>query len=753
MAISFDDWKKKKLGVPSGTPEVSTQPLDTGEGPRPRLTFEQWQESKQSAPMLSPETVEAVAQAPQPAPQPEPEPVAAPAPTVPELNPYVTGGSFGTGIEQIEETARAAGEQVSPETKEGVREFVRDEGLPIVGGTVAALALPATATAGFTGWLLAAGVSGAGSTAGEFIEQSMKKIGAIDAPPEDTPTSWGEVAAASVSQGAEDGAFTAATDGVLRLVPKGLRAAFTFGARLKDDTKHMVNVLREKGGPVLASDVADSVVINYANSAATYSFTQAGQKIAATRQTQAEILGKAAQEPLTGLIERAGVDVADEYMEAGLKSLPDDVLASHLSSVIKDGERAAKDVAGTLYTAMSEASYSMGTRMVRATEYIDTGRVDAFQKPIYQIKETMQEMPLHTVDVKDARKVLEDEITELAKDLTPEAAADYSKYAKSQLRLFSFNDEISVPGAVNHIKSMSADARALARSSDEGASTKRMWLLKSIDKLQEAMDITAKEMADAGLTVGGRSVTEVKREADKLWRGANEDFGNKYVQQMLGKADATEGAAATLAGSFMQNRESADAIMGALEAAEKAGQQVGKFGLDDTVGKTRAAIGAKVYENMLSKVIVAGEDTKALMLLNAPDSRKALLRLLGNDNLELLDTSVRSLVEAKGKGLNVGAFTQFARESAVLSDIPASAEKLNKFIATLSMPRLLSKGLRSESIVKKLTDANFETNLSKKGYIFNQIIKESIQLEWEDYEKMTPEEVEKLNYRNRLASM
>lgn len=748
MAISFDDWKKEKQGVPSGTPETPTEPLDTGTGPRPRMTFDEWQASKSETPMVTPETVQVAASAP--APQ-EPQAVQG---AQPELSPYVTGGSYGTGIEQIEETAREAGGQVSPETQAAVKGFMQDEALPLVGGVAATMALPATATAGFTGWLLTAAVSGGGSTAGEFIEQTLKKEGIIESDPGATPQAWGDVVEASIMTGGEEAAFGAATDGVLRLVPTALRTAFTFGARLKDDTKHMVNVLAEKGGPVLASDVADSVVINYANSASTYSFTKAGAMMGEAREEQARVLGEAAQEPLTALIEKVGIDATDEYMDAGLKALPDEVLASHLTTVIKDGERAAKDVAGSLYAAMDEASASVGTKMIKSAEYLNTGRFDINGKPIMQIKEVMKEVPIHTVNVKEARNVLEMEIGELAKDLTPEAAADYSKYAKSQLRLFAFNDEISVAGAVNHIKSMSADARALARSTDEGAATKRMWLLKSIDNLQDAMEITAKEMADAGITVGGRSVTELKQEADKLWRGANEDFGNVYVQRMLGKADATEGAAATLAGSFMQNRESAEAIMTALESAEKAGLKAERFGISESVGKTRAAIGAKVYENMLSKVLVANDDRAAMMMMNSPDSRKALSRLLGDENFELLDTSIRSLVEAKGKGLNVGAFTQFARESAALMDFPpTSAERVNKFIATLSFPRLLSKGLRSESVVQKLRDANFETDLSKKGFIFNQIIKETVEAEWADYETLTPEEQEKLNYKMRLANM
>lgn len=751
--LSFSDWKKEKEGVPTGTPDVAAEPLDTGEGPRPRLTFAEWQASKQQAPEVSEETLDLTSKA---VPQEEPQEAPTPTTTDPSLTamtPQTTGG-WGLSAGILATQAAARGEGMSPEALEETKEFARDEGLPIAGGVAATLALPASATAGLGGWALSALVSGAGSTAGEFIEQSMKKVGAIDSPPDATPTTWGEVVKASVAQGGEDAAYTAAGDAVIRLVPKGLRAAFTIGSRMKDDTKHMVNVLREKGGPVLASDVADGVIINYANSASTYTLTKAGLIMGDVRKEQAKVLSEAAQEPLEELISKAGVDLADEYMEAGLKALPDDVLASHLSLVIKDGERAAKDVAGSLYTAMSENSVRSGTKIIKEMEYIDSGVKDYRGKPIYRIKEHTREVPVHTVKIAEARKVLEDDIASLAKDLKPDEAADYTSYAKSQLRLFSFNDEITFQGAVNHIKSMSADARALARSSAEGDATKRMWLLKSIDHLQKAMDTTAQEMADAGITIGTRNVMEVKREADKLWRGANEDFGNEYVQKMVVKADSKEGAAATLAGSFMQNRESAEAIMNALEAAEKAGGLKGQFGMSEIVGKTRAAVSAKVYEDMLSKVLVSGSDEKAMLLLNSPDSRKALTRLLGDENLNLLDTSIRSLIEAKGKGLNVGAFTQTARESAALMGFPpTSAEKVNKFIATLSFPRLLSKGLRSESIVKKLTEANYETNLNKKGFIYTQIIKEALPLAWEDYESLSPEEQEKLDYRTRLAQM
>lgn len=744
--LSFEDWKKQKE-TPTGVPEQAMEtPADTVPEKRPRLTFEEWQASKQQAPTVAPETVEAT----QAAPQPQAEPTQ----TDPSKLQIGGQGFYGLSAGIMATQAAAAGEGMTPEGREKTKEFVREEGLPIVGGTLAAAALPVTATAGVAGWALTAVVAGGGASVGEGIEQTMKKQGLIDSPQGEKPETWGDVGKAMVTQGAEDAAWTAGADALTRMVPPLLRLPFTVGTRAIDDNQHMVKVLAEKGGPILASDVSESLVLNYANSAATYSFTKAGKIMKEQRELQEQVLGEAAQEPLTELVRKAGGDVTDEYIDATLKALPDEIVGSQLTSVIKDGERYAKEVAGARYDAMNDAAAEVGTKTIKNVQMEATGMQYADGQPIMRQTVTEQEVPIYTVDIAEARKVLEADIEQMAMDLKPEAAHDYSQYARSQLRLFSLTDEISLSGAVRQIKSMSQDARALARSTDEGAATKRMWLLKSIDQLQNAMDITAAQMAEAGITVGGVPITTFKRDTDALWRGANETYGNKYVQKVMDQADSKEGAAGSLVQSFMQNRESAEAIITALEASEKAGIQRGKFGVMEDVSKTRTAISAKVYENMLERVLVTDDIKGAMLMLNRPESRKTLLTLLGDENLTLLDTSIRSLVEAKRKGLNVGAFTQFARESAALMEgVPTTSDTFKKMVSTLSFPRLLSKGLRDENVVKLLQGANVESNLNRKVFIYNQILSDAIPAAWEDWNTMSPEEQEKAVYRAKLAQM
>lgn len=750
--LSFDEWKKRKEGGPeAGVPsQAMDTPSETVPKKRPRMTFSEWKAQKQDTPQVSQETTKEVATAETPqAPQQEP-----------------LKGSQGQDVRRFysDPTSRAGSlmaglpqeitEGADVTTQEEVVPFVKEEGLPIAGGIAATAALPASLSVGLAGWAATAAASGAGSTAGEFIEQSLKKFGLLDAPADQpTPKTWGDVAKASIGQGSEDAAITAGTDALLRLTPKAIRGVFTVGSHLRDNNKFMMKVLKEKEGPIMASDVSEGLIINYTNSAVTNSFAKVGRQQKEIVKEQARVLGEAAQEPLTDLIKKSGLSLTEQYEEVALRVLPDEVAASHLTTVLKDGERAAKDVAGSLYDALDEVAKSGPTKTVSHTEMRPTGVLDREGNMIEMPTTVTKEMAEHTVDVKGARSVMENEIDELAKDLTSEAAADYTQYAKSQLRLFAFNDEISVGGAFNHIKQMSKDARALARSSDEGAATKRMWLLKSMDELMGAMDSTAQRMADMGIQINGKDAMTVKREADSLWKEASETFGNRYVTDIVNKAGEVEGHAAALAGSMMQNKQSADAIMNAIELSERSAEKTARYGLSENISKTRAAVSAKVYENMLARVLVKNEPESAVRLLNTPDSRKALRALMGEETLGLLDTSVRALAESMNHGMNVGAFTQFARESAALSTPPLAPEQMSRAIATFSFPRVLAKGLRSEKVVKKLQGLGAESDFNKRNLILGEIITETMPLMWTDYENLSEEELQKLEYQNRLSQL
>lgn len=750
--LSFDEWKKRKEGGPeAGVPsQAMDTPSETVPKKRPRMTFSEWKAQKQDTPQVSQETTKEVA--------------TAETPQVPQQEPLK--GSQGQDVRRFysDPTSRAGSlmaglpqeitEGADVTTQEEVVPFVKEEGLPIAGGIAATAALPASLSVGLAGWAATAAASGVGSAAGEAIEQTLKKYGLVDAPlGEEAPKTWGDVAQATISQGSEDAAITAGTDALLRLTPKALRAGFTFGARLKDKNKFMLKVLKERGGPITAADTSQGVIINFTDSVVTHSFAKVGRRQADILENQARVLGEAAQEPLTDLIEKSNLGFVDDYQDIALKALPDEVAASHLTYVLEDGERAAKDIAGALYDSLEEVAQRGPKKTISETNMVPTGRLDAEGKMLEVPRTTTREVSEHTVDVTNARAVMEKEIDELAKDLKPEEAADYAQYAKSQLRLFAFNDEISIGGAFNHIKQMSKDARALARSGDEGAATKRMWLLKSMDELMGAMDTAAKSMADKGITIKGKDAMTVKREADKLWKEANETFGNTYVQRVVDQADLKEGNAAALAGSFMQNKQSADAIINALDLSERSAENTARYGLTEGISRARAAVSAKVYESVLAKVLVKNEPEAAVRLLQTPDSRKALQKLMGPETFDLLNTSVRSLAEARDRGLDIGAFTQFARESSALLQPPTAPKELGRFVTTFSFPRILAKGLNSEKVVKQLQGLEEVTDVNKKALILGEVITETMPLLWADYQQLSDEEIEKLRYQNQLSQL
>ena len=792
---SFGEWKAEKagkvttdVGVASAAPSSGT-PLDTGSNPRPRMTFQEWKAQKQKAPMVADSVTQGVAQAQQPAAQQEPglmdELGAATSNFINKPIETVAGATAGLLAAPV-----AAAKQLLPGTdgfmdtvrgaqefgKGDVAPFIKEEALPTAGAlalTALAPELAIPVAVGRYGASLSVlakslyyGATGfAGATSGEMMEQVAKKEGFLDAP-DGAPGTYGEAAQRAITRGTEEGAWTTAGALLFGMLPVAGRAGFSMFSSAKEGTKNMVEFLEKHDGPILVSDVMDSLAVNLADSAATNSYSKAGQTMRETRQAQRDVVYKEAKKPMIELARTATDDAIELYQDGVLHSLPSSVLADHLRTALVDGEKVARSVIGVRYDAIDKLAGEMGTETItrmgsEIVKDVNTG------KPLYDpvfgrviTRPTMEiiEVPKYTVDTTSAKDVIGKLIEERAGALQEDAAVDFTKFAREQINLFKVNNKVTFKEARSIISDMDKEARRLARQDgDEFAATKRKFLLDSMAEFRGAMEVTGKRMADDGHTIGGKTIDTYLQETNGMWKEVSEDFGNKYIQSYIKKADKIEGAADSLAVAFLQNRESAGALMKALETAEKsaAAPEMRLYTLgkaEDVIAampKARAAISFKVYENLLQQYMNPGTRAKALAFMNSPESRGTVNQLLGTDLFNQTDIVMKVLHEMESAKIDVGEYTQFARESgAVLST--ASGEWKARTVATLAAPGQLAKMLHSPEMLKVARGLQVADTITQKAAIIAQLAKMGGEAIIKDYDNMTPEEHALREYRLKL---
>ena len=792
---SFEQWKAEKAGkvtstagVASAAPSSGT-PLDTGSAPRPRLTFQEWQAQKQQAPMVSQEVAQGVASA-QPAQEPglmdelgaaasnfANKPLATIAGATAGLlaAPVAAAKQLLPGTDGFMETVRGA-QQIG---KEDIAPFIKEEALPTAGALVATALAPELTipvAAGKYGASLSVlakslyyGATGlAGATSGELMEQVAKKEGLMAAP-DGAPGTLVEAAQRALSRGTEEGAWTTALSLLFGMVPVVGRSTFTLFSSRKEATKNMVDFLEKHDGPVLVSDIIDSLAVSLADSAATNSYSKAGHTMRETREAQRNVVYREAKKPMLNLAKTATDDAIELYQDGILHSLPSAVLADHLRTALVDGEKVARSVIGVRYDAIDKLAEEMGTETITrmGSEIVrdpNTG------KPLYDpilgrmiTKPTVEtiQVPKYTVDTTSAKDVIQKLIDERAGALQEDAAVDFTKFAREQVNLFKVNDKVTFKEARSIISDMDKEARRLARQDgDEFAATKRKFLLDSMAEFRGAMEVTGKQMADDGHTIAGKTIDEYLKETNGMWKDVSEDFGGKYVQSFIKKADKIEGAADTLAVAFLQNRESANGLMKALETAEKSANSP-EMRLYTTgtaaeviaaMPKARAAISFKVYENLLQQYMNPGTRAKALAFMNNPESRGTVNQLLGTELFDTADTVMKVLHEMEGAKIDVGEYTQFARESgAVLS--AASGEMKWRTVSTLAAPGMLAKMLHSPDMIKVANGLKVADSLTQKAAIIAQLTKMGGEALIKDYENLTPEERELREYRLKLQQL
>ncbi|WFZ78505.1 hypothetical protein MQM1_022 [Aeromonas phage vB_AsaP_MQM1] len=814
---SFEQWKAEKagktqtnVGAASAAPTSGT-PLDTGSGPRPRMTFQQWQAKKQQAAQVSPEVAQEVGKPSAPAPQGNDwerkaplnqalqsvgetlasgvkaattyasEQIGAHGARMVAL-PYAVGTQLIPGGEDFMSTMESA----TQFGKETVAPIIREEALPTAGALIATvvapeIAIPAavgrygTALSVLVKGMYASLTGGAGATGGTLVREAAKKEGWLHpGSGQAAPSTWGEVVENSISRGAEEAAWTGATAISLGMVPPALRGIVRLGSSPRESMDAFMNIMRKKGGPILLSDVEDGIFINMADSAASHSFLKAGKEMAGAREAQLKAIAEEAVEPLPQLAATAKVTI-ESYRDGVLMNMPSNVLAEHLTVALKDGEKVARGVVGVRYDAIDDLAETIGTKTVtRQTDEIirdaaGNPKYDPiFNKVMTKPKVETVVLPKYTVDTTGAKDVIKNLIEERANTLQPDARMDFRKFATEQVNLLKVKDDLTFREARTIMSDMDKEARRLARmETDEFAPTKRKFLLDSMEKLRDAMDTTGAQMAADGVTIEGKAVDVYLKETNGLWKGITDDFGNKYVRSFIDKADSVEGAADTLALTFLKSRESSNALLKALDEAEK---YAGSPTMRDYVTKTaeevqatmpkaRAAVSFKVYENVLSMYFNPATKNKALQMLNNPESRGTMSQLMGNDLFNRGDEVIKALNQMESRGVDIGAFTQFARESGALLDAASVAASMgtkgnpSRILATLTAPMAFAYVLKDPKMLKMAQGISVEDDVTKQVAIMTELVRAGVKGVVNDYSNMTEEERQLMEYRVKLQQL
>lgn len=699
------------------------------------------------------------------------------------------GGEFN--VDAVRATA-LEGQQLG---KQQIAPVIVEEALPTMGAIAATAVAPEITIpmagikvaqwvqkAGAVGSILLAGATNlAGGTAGEFVEQVMRKEGFSGEDP-NAPSTWSEVANRSITHGMEDAAWGAgfAAMGSMAL---GVARKILFNPKTSNQT--FTNLMKEHQGPLLASDMSDAMVIRWAEVVAANT-QQATAKAAYTtaRRQQAAILEQAMGDVVTAEARKGGLEKhLTDYGDTLFKNLPSSVLADHVSTALRDSDKIAHSAIGVRYEALDDMLAGLGT--TTKVKYVDevvkdplTGQVKytkqpdplfpgkTVSKPVIITRQITEEVPIHSVDITGAKKVLEDMVEKQANILKEGEKVQFRDFAARQVNLFRLKDELSYKEARDYLKLMRAESRTLARSADETAPTRRKFLEDSITELMGAMDRSAAKMSAEGINIDGMDVGAYLKDTNKLWREADEALGNPYVESVIKMSDKVEGAADSLALSFIQKSENSKNLLEALKRTETVAQMEQKPYAKELAGTvfenmstTRAAISTKVAENVMGMLAHNGTRNKVLDMLSNVERRSDLQSLMGTDALEQVSRLTKAFTELEQSGIQMGSYMQLARETgAAIQTVEAAAtvdaKGFVKGIAqVIGAPRLAAWALKSPDVIKLSSQLDYNLDTNTKFMIMTEIIHAGERMLTMEVERMTPEERQMMLYRYQLSQL
>lgn len=698
MSQDFNQWLSQQ-NKPAG------EPLDTGAGKQPYTDFNDFMSSQQpEANTLQPETQEAIQQRPA-APQPTP---AEPQPTqaAPVQNGQVSdmGESFKPQP-QVETTSAgpsqfaggilggigSAGEAISEESQESVQNYIRDEGLPTAAGIAGGLLAASTAPVSVPLLIMttAAG-AGMGAAVGEYTEQKLKQADIIPKPIDESHIrTEQDILEQSLWRGGEEAMWSVVPD-VVMVGSKGLfRKLFKPGTEneVKLALQNVVEKEATKRGEeaiLTVSDVSDIAAFEMMDALASNSMAKNVLTEARGKQRE-QVLG-AAQRFLAEQKAPAaefGMNTTDEmirsYVGASFDTMNNHATAALVRRALTNSQELKKNVARAKYNAIGDI---MEPKLIdQMTVREATGRVDRKGNPVYRLRNLTNLEADFPVDLRSTRKIAEEQM-ELGQRLTAEDSTGVAGMLTPELKeLIGMADHTDFKAASTKLSQMKNESASLVGV--ENAANRKRLLDDAIKQLDVALNDSLTRASQAGLRgPNGESLEELKAAADAVWKEQSDDFGNKFIKEILKKTDPKDGNPGELSRLFLKDDAHALKITKALSEGEPELMEAARHAIKGQVAndifvpfnKARGRYSSPSYEDLEGR-------------------EKALKMLFSNEEYDDMVQLADSLSRVNGEDrANVLSFAQQARESGqaiqILQDVVQGQDPLpnmRKFFATLGM--------------------------------------------------------------------
>lgn len=599
------------------------------------------------------------------------------------LNPYTSGASYGTAIERIGEQAAEATKrkmesgELSLESVEGTKEFVRTEALPAVGGTLGAIMAPATGGSSFLlSMTLTAGAAGAGAALGEGLEQTAKITGHMaTGVKEEAPKDGWDILERAAYRGGEEAAWSMVPDMLIRGMGIAKRKILTAGAkpletvdgevldagkrnmeRMMKDYAYKMGLDEEK--VLLASDVANVPLFGLAEDVARNSYF-GGKGVEAVREQQAEVIKATIKEtskkymrPAKGYIDEVADAALAKYIEPSMANLNSFAVAGLVNVGFKNAQEAQKSVARGLYKTIDGLMEQ--TTMKEVYKEVELPLLGSDGRPMTTMQHVMQESPSFPVNLSAVREFAEDRLDNTL--LSSDSVLN---------ELIALPSHSSFAQAAEALVDLKARSRALGNAiGDEQAPRRKLLIDQAVSILEPEVDSVLKIAEDSGiLTPDGKPLSSLKFEADAIWKEQVEDFQNSYIENILKKADHVNGAPDKLGSLFMQNEMAATKILKILDDAKGTLQ-------GDDLARIEAAEGG-IKGSIVDSIFIPFDNIKGQY---TPPNTKELLtkastlkRLFGKDEYEELVKLAGVIDSQSRKGAsNYLGFAQRARESGMI---------------------------------------------------------------------------------------
>lgn len=592
---------------------------------------------------------------------------------------------------QADLAREVANSTVSPEYQaryEQAKEFAKEEGLPVVGGLIGTMLAPVTGGSSIPlAIAITAGSAGAGAAVGEGIEQTLKYKDVMPLAKEETrPKDAWDILERSAYRGAEEAAWSMLPDILVRGTGQGIRRLLMTGAKPAEDVAGntldmgrkalqdiMTDYAEKKSIEVeevlLTSDIVESGLFNCAENVAAHSYISG--RIPKVRGAQEEALKEVIMEqadiymkPAEGYVKTTSDAALQRFIEPTMEGMNDFAVAGLVNVGFKKAQEAQKAVARSTYKTIGNLMER--TKMATVYKEVELPIMGPDGRPLTTMQTVVQEQPAFPVDLRKVRAIGEERMDVLSRT--------GAKVDTQTSELMNMSYQTDYEAASSRLIDMKADSRSLARSTAEGAANQKRILDSAIVEMETAMEDAMKLADESGIvTPDGRSLYDLKKEADDIWKEQVEDFQNSYVMNIIKNTNPKNGAPEKLGRLFIQNETVAKNIMKVLDDAK--GTLKGAE-LEQIVQAENAIKGSIVEEIFMPFDSTTGKFITPDM---TPITAKAgqLRRIFGDESFDELRKLGAALEQQGGaNSSNTLGFAQRARESGMIMSLLKNMDKI-----------------------------------------------------------------------------